>query len=119
MSSLQGIDSLEGEAASEISEVFRGREDNPSGPKAKSATSFLEDVEFKCILEPVCLDTFIFSQCPHPEVDCARNRYERKADREGERTYGFTEWKQLKRINPAMIVQMIGEVRDRENLATR
>jgi hypothetical protein len=80
------------------------------------ASSLTQDVEEGCILEPICLDDFIFAVCPHPEVKCSRHRYEILADREGEWTYSPAEWRQVKAINPDALVQMVAEIRSRERL---
>jgi hypothetical protein len=82
-------------------------------------SSYPEDLEAKCILEPVCLEAFIFAACPHPEVNCSRHRYEALAEGEGQRFYGPVEWKSLREADPYIIVQMIEEVRERENVAAR
>ena len=71
-----------------------------------------------CILEPVCLEEFLFSPCPHPDIRCLRHRYERLAEGEGERAYGAAAWKTMKSVNPIAIVQMIEEIRGRDSSLT-
>ncbi len=80
-----------------------------------SATS-LEPSGPLCILEPICLDQFIFSPCPHAEIACLRHRYESLADSEGARAYGEAAWRKMKLDDPVALVQMIDEVRSRETL---
>lgn len=111
---------LEDLTAPEISEIYGGRKGRPSGPQeGPPVSSLLEDVEVRCILEPVCLDAFIFAECLHPEVECTRHRYEMLADREGERTYSPAEWRHIKAINPDALVQMVEEVRNKVRFSTR
>jgi hypothetical protein len=111
---------LEDPAAPEISEIYVGPEGRSSGPLGgPPASSPLEDAEVRCILEPICLDAFIFAKCPHPEVECARHRYEVLADREGERTYSPAGWRHMKEIDPDALVQMVEEVRNRVRFSTR
>jgi len=106
---------LEDEGGPEISEIFGEGKGLPS--KASPPTSQFGVVGLNCILEPTCLDSFIFAECPHPEVRCDRHRLERLADDEGERAYGSAEWRQMKKVDPEALVQMVQKVRGREHLA--
>lgn len=94
------------------------RED-PALPLASASAAVLgEDHSLvSCILEPICLDQFMFSTCPHADVPCLRHRYESMADGEGERAYGPAEWRSIKSVDPISVVQMIEEIRSRESLS--
>ena len=70
-----------------------------------------------CILEPVCLEQFIFSTCPHPGLACRCHHYELLADAKGMREYGVAGWKGIREADPFILVQMIEEVRSSESVS--
>ena len=110
---------MDDSTGSDISEVFGGSKDRTADQQRSfSVLASPRAADMTCVLEPVCLDEFIFSPCPHPEANCIRHRYETLADREGGRTYGEARWKLIKSVDPGALVQMIEQVRNRERLST-
>jgi len=104
--------------SSDISEVFEGRKDRTEKLQRSLPVAPSPDIaEMSCILDPVCLDEFIFSLCPHAGADCSRHRYEAMADKEGELAYGEAEWKQIKAVDHVALVQMVERVRVKNRLS--
>jgi hypothetical protein len=92
------------------------RGDSEVSPPHAAQSSLASDVnDGGCILEPVCLEEFVFSTCPHPDVPCVRHRYESLADGEGERAYGAAAWKLMKSVDPVAVIQMIEGIRGRDS----
>jgi hypothetical protein len=92
------------------------RGDQSLSPPLEAPDTFASDTsDARCILEPICLERFVFSTCPHPGVPCVRHRYERLADGEGERTYGEAAWRIMKSVDPIAVVQMIEGIRSRDS----